>query len=271
MKHFLKNLALTVTVAASVTGAANAHRFWIVPSSTVVSGTDQWIAFDASISNDLFYPNYYAIDLDTIKATAPDGSTVELVNAHEGRTRSTFEMNIKDEGTYRIASVVESARASYKENGEEKSFMGTIEGLIASGIPSKNPEEMFVLSRISEAYITLGAPNNTVLKPTGKGLEFVPVTHPNDLFSGEEATFKLTKDGKPIAGKTIEVVAGNTRYRNDAGTIAVTTTDDGSFKVTWPQAGRYFFEVDTEDEITVKGVTLPVYSGLSVVLEVLPQ
>jgi hypothetical protein len=33
---------------------AQAHRAWLLPSATVLSGTDAWVTVDAAISNDLF-------------------------------------------------------------------------------------------------------------------------------------------------------------------------------------------------------------------------
>ncbi|WP_258079450.1 DUF4198 domain-containing protein, partial [Xanthomonas arboricola] len=35
-----------------------------------------------------------------------------------------------------------------------------------------------------ETFVTRGAPTTTVFKPAGKGIELVPVTHPNDLVAG---------------------------------------------------------------------------------------
>ncbi len=59
-----------------------------------------------------------------------------------------------------------------------------------------------------------------------------PVTHPNDLFSGGEASFKLLLDGKPAANVKVEVVRGGIRYRNAVGEINATTDESGTFKVT---------------------------------------
>ncbi len=94
MTHLLKKLALAATVALCATSAALAHRFWILPSSTVVSGQDQWIAFDAAISNDLFFPGYHRIGLDTIAIKGPDGSALTPSYATVGHVRTTFELEL---------------------------------------------------------------------------------------------------------------------------------------------------------------------------------
>ena len=64
---------------------------------------------------------------------------------------------------------------------------------------------------------------------------------------------------------------GATRYRNAQEEIKVTTGADGSFRVTWPQAGMYWLEATTED--TQTSVPQAKKRRLSYVatLEVLPQ
>lgn len=272
---FKRTIACASLLTASLVAiapAANAHRFWIVPSDTMVSGKDQWVAFDAAISNELFFSNYYAIDLNTISITAPDGSDTKPQNAFEGRTRSTFELKLEKEGTYKVSSGVIIARATWQEAGEEKRFQGSLDELLAKGLPSKNPSEMYILNRKTQTYVTLGAPTEKVFTPEGSGIELVPDTHPNDLFSGEEATFKLLENGKPLANQEVVIVPAARRYRNEVNGINVKTTEDGSFSVVWPSAGRFFFEVETESDVTVaEGVTIPSINGFGVVLEVLPQ
>ena len=99
----------------------------------------------------------------------------------------------------------------------------------------------------------------------------VPVTHPNDLVDGEEATFKLMVDGKPAAGLEIEIVEGATRYRNAQNEKKVTTAADGTFKVTFDEPGMYWLETTATDAKT--SVPQATERRLSYVatLEVLPQ
>ena len=75
----------------------------------------------------------------------------------------------------------------------------------------------------NEVFVTSGAPTTTVFKTTGKGLEFAPVTHPDELVAGETAKFQFLIDGKPAAGLKVTVIPGGKRYRNDEGAIELTT------------------------------------------------
>jgi hypothetical protein len=79
-----------------------------------------------------------------------------------------------------------------------------------------------------------------VFKPTGKGLELVPVTHPTDIVAAEAASFKFLLDGKPAADLEVTFVPGGARWRATPGEIKVKTGADGSVKFTLPEAGMYW-------------------------------
>lgn len=88
------------TLGASV---AHAHRVWLLPSTTVLSGKDQWISVEAAVSNNLFFPNHRPVQLASVDVKAPDGSSVELKNATAGEIRSSFELQLEKQGTYIIS------------------------------------------------------------------------------------------------------------------------------------------------------------------------
>jgi uncharacterized GH25 family protein len=115
-----------------------------------------------------------------------------------------------------------------------------------------NAQELEVsqsLGRV-ETFVTAGKP--TAVKPVGRGLELAPVTHPNDLFTGEEATFQMLLDGKPAAELEVNVVPGGSRYRDKVGEIKLKTDKDGKFSVKWAQPGLYWIEAGMEDaKVTV--------------------
>ena len=53
MKPVIKWTALALAVCLPL--SAQAHRAWMLPSATVLSGEEPWITVDAAVSNDLFY------------------------------------------------------------------------------------------------------------------------------------------------------------------------------------------------------------------------
>jgi len=266
-----RSFVLAVAIAAVLPFSALAHKAWLQPSQTVLAGERPWITVDAAVSNDLFYFNHVPLRLDTLVITAPDGSAVQPQNPATGKYRSVFDVELAQTGTYRLALVNDGLFANWNENGQRKRWRGNAASF-ASEVP-KDAKDLQVsqsLGRV-ETFVTNGAPNQTALKPSGRGLELVPVTHPNDLFAGEKATFKLHIDGKPAPGLEVEIVRGGTRYRNAQDELKFTTDAQGSFSVTWPEAGMYWLETTSEDTKTSLPQAKQRRLSYVATLEVLPQ
>ncbi|WP_156679386.1 DUF4198 domain-containing protein [Sphingomonas profundi] len=244
-------LALAALAAAAlVPAAAQAHRGWMLPSATTVSGDDAWVTVDAAISNDLFYFEHQPLRLDGVKAWAPDGTEAKIENASTGRYRSTFDVHLTQQGTYRIATSMGGIMGGYTLNGEQKRLpRGLTPDKLAAAIPAGATDvKLSEGMNRNETFVTNGAPSTSVLKPTGKGLEFAPVTHPNDLVAGEPATFGFLLDGKPAAGLKVTIIPGGIRYRNALGEIDLTTDAKGQVTVKWPYAGFYWLNVTASDK-----------------------
>ncbi|MCR5874774.1 DUF4198 domain-containing protein [Phenylobacterium sp. J426] len=226
--------------------AAHAHRMWLAPSATVLSAQDPWVTVDAAVSNTLFYPDHVPMRLEGVQAIGPDGQPVELKNASTGKYRSTFDLQLTRPGTYRVANVAETTMASYRQGGEQKRWRGPAAQL-ATAIPRDATEVQVTHSlRRVETFVTAGAPNTAALKPTGRGLELEPITHPNDLVASEKARFRLLNDGKPASGVEVEVVLGQARYRDKGVELKVTTGADGVFEIAWPEPGLYWLEAGVQ-------------------------
>lgn len=251
--------------------SAQAHRAWLLPSATVLSGKEPEVTVDAAVSNDVFFFEFRPLDLDGLVVTTPDGSKVDPENVGKGKTRSTFDLALKAPGTYRIALVGDSVFARYNDKGEKKRWRGKLENLTKE-IPATATDVVVTQAqRRIETFVTAGKADDAALKLIGKGLEMQPVSHPNDLVANNEATFKLMLDGKPAADAKVEIVRGGIRYRNQLGEIAATTDKDGVFKVKWPEAGMYWLEASVTDDKTDVKEAKERRAVYAATLEVLPE
>ena len=247
MNKRLWGFAAGAALAALAAVPASADRQWMMPSSTVVSGDDVWVTVDAAVSNDLFYFEHQPMRLDAMKAWAPDGTEAAIENKSTGRYRSTFDVHLTQKGTWRIASVADMLMGSYDLNGKtERLPRGTTTANLAERVPAgaTNVKTAEANNR-NEIFVSVGEPTTTLFKPTGKGIELAPVTHPNDLFSGEAATFQFLLDGKPAAGLPVTVIPGGIRYRDQLGQMDLKTDAEGKVEVTWPEPGMYWLNVTT--------------------------
>lgn len=266
MKKTLALIALGAALALPL--SAQAHRAWLAPTATILSGGEAWVGFDAGMSNGVFIPDHAAMRLDGLTITAPDGSAAQAQNSHQARYRSTFDLHLTQPGTYRVANVGSGFMATYMENGEQKRWRGR-EADFAAALPAGATEVQTTrMNSRTETFVTLGAPNDTALAPTGQGLELVPVSHPNDLVVGEPATFKFVRDGQPAADLEVTIARGGTRYRDNPEEQTVRTDAQGAFTVTWSDAGMYWLNASVRTPGAAGQPALNAsYNG---VLEILP-
>lgn len=248
MLNFRTLLIATAVAAIALPATVAAHRQWMLPSMTVVSGDgdDVWVTVDAAVSNDLFYFEHQPLRIEP-QVMLPDGSAGAVQNKATGRYRTTFDLKIGQRGTYKIFSASEGVIGSYKLNGEEVRIpRGTTADKLASVIPAGATDvRTSIASNRNEIFVTAGEPTDTVFKPTGKGIELVPVTHPNDLVMGEDATFQFLLDGKPAAGLPVTVIPGGIRYRNQLHQQDLKAGADGKVTIKWTDPGMTWINVTT--------------------------
>lgn len=280
----------TILIAAAVSSAlatpALAHRMWLLPSTTTLAGTSEYVTVDAAVSNDLFYADHVALDPAQVSVWAPDGSEGKVENASKGRYRGTFDVAINKPGTWKIGMNRSSIGGTFKVGAEEWRVGGRGRpagppgapgaggpgaggpgaggpGAGGPGGPGGTPPRMVATVadipanatdiKLSESltsyavYVSSDAPTKGVLTPTGKGLEFDPVTHPDALVSDEEASFRFLVDGKPAAGVKVTLIPGGKKYREAEDGQELTTGADGVVRVKWPVAGMYWMSASAED------------------------
>ena len=246
---------IAAAALVSVPAALSAHRMWMLPSGTVFSDTSGWVTVDAAVSNDLFFFDHQPLRLDGVKVWQPDGSEGVLQNGATGRYRSVFDVRLDKPGTWKIGTQMNAVMGSFKVDGVEKRLgrrgppqPGAPAPLTVADIPANATDvKLAETSTRNEIFVTAGAPTTTVFRPTGKGLEFAPVTHPDELVAGETATFRFLVDGKPAPGLKVTIIPGGKRYRNDEGARELSTGADGVLSVSWPAAGMYWLNATLTD------------------------
>ncbi|MGM7319056.1 DUF4198 domain-containing protein [Idiomarina sp. ST10R2A5] len=263
---------LTLFASAS----SEAHRIWIKPSATIVSGDSEWITFDAAIANGIFYPDHYPLGLDRVKAMAPDGAAVTLENGHKGKLRSVFDVELEKEGTYTVYSASSGLSARWVDDEGERQYwpprgsQKTNEDFYKEVPQNAKDLEVSERSHRVETFVTSGAPTYDTLGPTGKGLELEPVTHPNDLYTGENITFKFNIDGTAAAGTEIVLVKDGERYRDQSQPTKLKTDKKGEVTFTLNEPGMYWLEAEYTDN-NGKAPASKRQGSYVAVLEVLPM
>lgn len=267
MKMFTQWTVLTLVACLSL--PAQAHRAWMLPSATILSGDAPWITVDAAVSNDIFYFEHFPLQIEgvgepfvrpgapqttadgkplpqrpraNLQIARPDGRQAQPQFGNTGRYRSTFDVELDQKGTWKLAIASQGLFASYELNGERQRWSGKLEQL-PQAIPAEADKlQVTQSSSRMEVFVTSGAPTAEVLTPTGQGLELVPVTHPNDLVEGETAQFVFVLDGQPAAHAKVTLIAAGIRYRDNLNAIELQTDAKGEVRIDWPAAGMYWMQ-----------------------------
>jgi uncharacterized GH25 family protein len=235
IKHGVLGLILLATA-----GAAGAHRPWMLPTATIVENKDAWVTIDGAVSEGLFDFDHMPLRMDGVTVTAPDGTTAAAPAAVTGKLRSSIDLQLPKEGTYRIALVSNNVMGSYKDGNEVKRFRGS-EADFARQVPAgaQDVRKTITQQRI-ETFVTAHKTSEGALKPTNAGLEMVPLTHPNDLRANETMRVRFLLDGKPLPNLPFSLVPGGVRYRGVAGEIRLATDAKGEASFKLPAANMYW-------------------------------
>jgi uncharacterized GH25 family protein len=242
--NFLRHATLLgASLLLALPMAAQAHRQFLLPSETMASNAGATITFDASASEELF--NFdHSIALDNIVIDGPKGATATPENLVKGKQRSSFELTLPQEGSYRIALINDNLSAMYKVNGDRKRWRGNA-AAFAKEVPAdaQDLNVMHMQGRV-ETYVTVGKPDAQTWKTSGQGLELEPLTGVTENFVGDTDLFRFLLNGKPAADLTVTVIRGGTRYRDALGEITLKTDKDGKFSIKWPNAGMYWINAN---------------------------
>lgn len=261
---------------ASLSLSAQAHRMWILPYETVAAGDSAWVTFDVAVSNDIFQIDHGGPRIDGISVLTPDGKTEEPKNVLAGQLRTSFDVNLTAQGTYKIA-IASGGLSARWETADGKRGSWPARGAkanpaeFATAVPADAKNlEVSQNSRRVETFVTLGAPTQQALAPTNQGLELVPITHPNDLRLDKPSEFKFLIDGKPAIGVKVTIIAGGTRYRTSPQEVEFESDHKGIIRVKWGSAGQYWLGASYKDDNAKKPATSR-SGSYSASFEVLPE
>src|SRR5688500_16608568 len=127
---FAKVSLLLFALAPAVSEAA---RAWLLPSQTILARSGGWVAVAAAMADDLFSVNQAAMQIESLAVTAPDGQLVAPQNPYKGRSRASFDLELRQPGTYRLAVADSMIMARWDgEDGKPKRWRGTAAEMAAN-------------------------------------------------------------------------------------------------------------------------------------------
>ncbi len=199
----MRSLLLAGALSWGVVHSASAHTPYLAPSD-FAPRAGQTVALDAAFAETFFVPEV-AFDGSRFAITAPSGTQAAPDAVHVMKTRTVAEYTLPADakGTYRLSTGprLGALFRTWESGGKRASTRDP-----AVKIPA-GPKVIadFQSLTLAETYVSVGAPDRAALAPRGTGLEFVPLSHPDDLYVGEPFEFRVQYDGRPLAGQTVEI------------------------------------------------------------------
>jgi uncharacterized GH25 family protein len=230
----LRLMASALALAAVAPGAALAHMPYLLPNMFDAGKRDH-VTVEASFAEDAFVPEVVMqsapFHVQGPRGDAPITSVVNL------RDLAVFEAALPSDGTYRISSGERLGRRSKMYKGPTGQWLMGGEG---GGAPPKDATMVEVQSvTVADVYVTRGAPSKEALATTGKGLELRTGAHPNELFAAQPVEFRLTFDGRPLEGATVDLFRSAGVYDGKKAAGQGKTDAAGKVALTPPDAGTY--------------------------------
>lgn len=233
----MKTLSLLAAAALGAAAtAASAHTPYLAPSD-FAPRAGQTIALDAAFAETFFVPEA-AFDASRFAITLPDGGSAAPDAVQVMKTRTVAEYTLPaGNGSYRLSTGprLGALFRTWEANGKRES---TRDAAVKIPAGAKVIADFQSLT-LAETYVSVGAPDRTALAARGKGLEFVPVTHPDDLYVGERFEFVVQYDGKPLAGQKVEVTEAVWTSDRKPRVDTLVTDADGRALLKLEQAGTF--------------------------------
>lgn len=251
-----QNLRVLAMAAGALYGAlagstAYAHDYWLLPNEYVASSdTAKWITVDVTASNTIFVADK-GFSLDDLTISAPQGESERLAHYFKGKRKSVFDLNLEDEGTYRLRLQDTTFFTFYEMPGSDRMYRIKADKLQRKVLLPEGAEnaETLEIHGKSTTYVTRRAPSSENLKLQNKGLELDFEVHPNDVVSGEAFNFVVLLDGKPVTQKMLlEITPDGTHYRDQRGELALKPDAEGNVSFTPAQPGRYLLKAELAQE-----------------------
>ncbi|MFT4249694.1 MAG: DUF4198 domain-containing protein [Pseudomonas sp.] len=222
--------------AGAAAATASAHTPYLAPSD-FAPRAGQTVALDAAFAETFFVPEA-AFDDSRFAITRPDGSAAVPDAVQVMKTRTVAEYTLPaGNGTYRLSTGprLGALFRTWEIDGKRES---------SRNASAKIPTGAKVIAdfqslTLAETYISVGAPDRAALAARGKGLEFVPITHPDDLYVGEAFEFVVQYDGKPLADQKIEVTEAVWTSDRTPRVDTLATDADGHARLELEQAGTF--------------------------------
>jgi len=233
------------SVLSAVSLSAYAHSPYLLPSKFQLGTRNATISVDASLTDNFFIPDI-AYGKHPFSATAPDGTQIVIPESsiYQLPTRTVVEHKLTDAkpGTYLVTAGPRASNPSrsWEINGETKRIRDPNEVMPAGAVLKTHTQSV----ALAQYYATVGpVADAAVPRAAGRGLEFVPVSHPNRLSVGGKFDFAVHYNGKPLPDHAVSLVYSNMDFSGRSQRESLKTDAQGRVSYALAKPGVYMASI----------------------------
>lgn len=229
------------------------------------------ITLQSGITNDKFFvpSRHFATDF---LITNPKHQASTAVAAANFKRFSMVEIAIPDTGTYRIQTqnsattttdyalidgrwlrirpakkTPDSPKMTAAKPDDSKAPAKTepakVEpprSIVLADVPATAERRSSTIQQRADTYVSKGVPTALLHQPES-GFVVRPITHPNEVFAGDDLELLVLNDGQPVADLTLDVLLGANAFDRDAKREqpSVKTDANGKVKIHLERTGVY--------------------------------
>jgi hypothetical protein len=282
-KSKAKTAALAVLLAGGVAHGAWAHTPYLLPNA--FDAERDHVTLQGSLTEDDYFSPDIALKATSYVETLPDGQIQTIAPAVVLKDLALVEAPLDASGTYRFSTGQFIARSNKMALIDGKWVMVRPAGMPqrhdpdhASGADSGRGGEkhepphgdgphaiaeaevpvgartMLVEGVLTaETYVSKGAPTKAALAISGKGLELLPITHPDSIYVDQGFAFKFLLDGAAAADVPITVYRAGDAYDDKKISAEVKTNASGAAKLSFERPGVYLLTAHYPSERPAEG------------------
>lgn len=238
MSRKMRAISLAVTSALALASAAGAHTSYMKPNY-FSSSRAEVITLQSSFTEDFSNPEVAVLSQDW-RYYLPDGAVADYDKIVSLKQLTVLEQKLTGDGTYRFSTGERLGRKGKMYRLPD----GTLKPMFnekREEIPK--PEGATVVTTqtatVADVYVTKGAPTEAAVDTRIGRLRIEPITHPSEIYLEDGFSFRLTFDGKPVAGHAMELVREGGAYDDNKGKREITSGPDGNTTITFGKPGVY--------------------------------
>jgi uncharacterized GH25 family protein len=246
----LKKAVFSIIASALIITPAIAHDIYIWPSYfNINADKPKHVSVDITASHTTFRPDF-AMPSNDLKVLGVDGKKLRRVGSFfQGNTRSTFDLHVKEPGTYGLFYEREASYfTSYiiGKRDTKKHLRANKVDAVAQLPKGAREVETRGYATIAMSFLTNKAPTTEALAATNKGFELIALTHPSDYVTSEPIEVKALFNGKPVEKQTIIIEKEGPQYSKNPEALELTTDENGLATFTFTEGGRYLLKTNHE-------------------------